>query len=137
MAVTIIINSNSWITLAEANNYIEAIPNSSSWTALTDTVKKQYIITAYRKIIYSSELSISTVTQRIKDAQAQFAYWLSKYMNEWEKRQALYASGVRSFDLPGWAERLEKATLPYEIQNMLADNLSGGVHFGNVSRDLD
>lgn len=135
MAVVIIPGTNSWITLAEANAYIEEIPGSSSWTTLTPTEQSQYIITAYRKIYFA--FTIGTVTEKLKYAQAKFAYWLSQYMTEWEKRQALYASGVRSFSLPGWSETLESVDMPEDIKDILSDSLSKGAYFGNVSRDLD
>ena len=135
MAVTIVVGTNSWITLAEANAYIEEIPGSSDWTALTNTVKSQYIITSYRKIYFA--FNIGAVTDKLKYAQAKFAYWLSQYMTEWEKRQALYASGVRSFSLPGWSETLEAADIPEDIKNILSDSLKKGAYFGNVTRDLD
>lgn len=137
MALTLVVNSNTWITLTEANDYIEAIPGSSIWAALSDTEKKQYIITAYRKIKYSREVSISTVTQVLKYAQSEFVYWLLSYMGEWEKRQALYASGVRSFNLPRWSETLEAATLPDFIKDLLSGNLTGGHEFGNLRREND
>lgn len=137
MAITLIVNTNTWITLTEANNYIEAIPLNSIWSALSDNEKKQYIVTAYRKIKYSNIFDLSSITQIIKDAQAELTYWLSKYMKGWEKRQALYSSGVRSFNLPDWSETLEKVTIPDNIIDMLEDYIKKGAYFTKAERKLD
>ena len=50
MAVTIIVNSNSYVTLEEANNILELVFDSSEWSALTDEQKKVCLINATNKI---------------------------------------------------------------------------------------
>ena len=43
-------NSNSYVTLAEANSYFETVPNSSTWDDKTDDAKNRAIISATRWI---------------------------------------------------------------------------------------
>ena len=43
-------NSNSYVTLAEANSYFETVPNSSTWTDKSDDAKNRALISACRWI---------------------------------------------------------------------------------------
>ena len=43
-------NSNSYVTLAEANSYFETVPDSSTWTNKTDDQKNRALISACRWI---------------------------------------------------------------------------------------
>ena len=43
-------NSNSYVTLAEANSYFETVPNSSTWTDKTDDAKNRALISSCRWI---------------------------------------------------------------------------------------
>ena len=43
-------NSNSYVTLAEANSYFETVPDSSTWTDKTDDAKNRALISACRWI---------------------------------------------------------------------------------------
>ena len=50
MAVTITVNSNSYVTLEEANNILELVFDSAEWSALTDEQKKVCLVNATNKI---------------------------------------------------------------------------------------
>ena len=50
MAVTITVNSNSYVTLEEANSILELVFDSAEWSALTDEQKKVCLINATNKI---------------------------------------------------------------------------------------
>ena len=50
MAVTITVNSNSYVTLEEANSILELVFDSAEWSALTDEQKKVCLIDATNKI---------------------------------------------------------------------------------------
>ena len=43
-------NSNSYVTLAEADSYFETVPNSSTWTDKSDDAKNRALISACRWI---------------------------------------------------------------------------------------
>ena len=43
-------NANSYVTLSEANNYFETVPDSSTWTNKTDDQKNRSLISATRWI---------------------------------------------------------------------------------------
>jgi hypothetical protein len=137
MAIVIIINTNSWVTEAETNSYLEAKIGADSWSALSSTVKKQCIISAYRKIKYLIGMTITEITQAVKDAQMEMSWHLYKYWKDYEKTDTLIASGVKSFNFNGWSETLEKIDVPAFIKNMLQDNYSGGHKFMTVERELN
>ena len=50
MAATITVNSNSYVTLEEANNILELVFDSAEWSALTDEQKKVCLVNATNKI---------------------------------------------------------------------------------------
>jgi hypothetical protein len=128
MAVTIIVGTNSWVTLAEANAYFEAKYNvSDEWAALTDTVKNQLLISAYNWINQQTIFSIPAASTAyiVKQAQFEAAWYLYKFGKEDEKRRALIGQGVTSFDLSQWSETLDKYEFPAFITGMLDDFFVG------------
>ena len=50
MAVTITVNSNSYVTLEEANSILEAVFDNQEWQSLTDEQKKVCLVNATNKI---------------------------------------------------------------------------------------
>lgn len=135
MALALIVNTNTWITEHECNAYLEEKLGADSWTALSSTIKMQCIISAYKLMKF--RLSISTVTQAVMDCQAEMSWWLYQYRKDYEKRDALIASGVKSFNFNGWSESLDSVKLPQFVYDMLPDSLQSGAKFFTITRELD
>jgi hypothetical protein len=136
----LVVGTNSWVSVAEADIYFADRWNTSSWAGLSNTQKEQLLITAYRWIQGSNLFSIapSSTSEAVKQAQMELAWYIYNYMNETEKRRALYAQGVREFQLSKWEETLEESGFPDFIKDILADSLSGlGGYFPTASRDFD
>lgn len=124
MAVTIIPGTNSWATLAEADEYFEAKYSASAiWAGLTEEVRKQLLISAANWIqqqrIFS--ISYSSVSEKVKQAQFEAAWYLYNFGAEDEKRRALSGQGVKAFDLLNWSETLSGYDFPKFLQDILDD----------------
>lgn len=138
MALTV--GTNSWVTLAEANSYLsEKFGIGTTWSGLADSEKEAALITAYRWIMALSNYSIapaSTAT-KVKHAQIELALYIVRHYEEHRKREALYSQGVRNFHISKWSESLDKAKLPFEVENLLDDYLIGaGGRFPLFEREL-
>jgi hypothetical protein len=140
MAVTLTVGVNSWVTVAEADQYFEERWNAAAWAGLSLTAKQQLLITAYRWIFYSPLFNIpaSSTSETVKTAQMELAWYIYNYFQEHEDRQAIYSQGVRDFKLSRWEEELDKGGMPDIIKEILFDELinEGGV-FPRVSRDFE
>ena len=113
---------------------------SSTWSGLTNTQKEQWLIYAYRWIQRQPFFNIpaSSTSQIVKNAQMELAKYSYSYAVNTEERRALYAQGVREFQLSKWMEKLEKGGFPDFIRDMLDDELEGlGGYFPTASRELD
>lgn len=108
MAVTITVNSNSYVTLEEANNILELVFDNAEWSALTDEQKKVCLINATNKInqlfvkgekLDSSQELIfprdweTTVSNSVKMAQCYEALEICRYNY---KRERELNSGIAS-----------------------------------------
>ena len=122
------VGTNSWVTLAEADLYFEGkYQASTAWAALTDSVKNQLLVSAYRWIQQQALFSISasSTAQIVKDAQCEAAWYLYSYGDEDEKRRALISQGVTEFELNEWREELSKYEFPGFLSDMLDDYYTG------------
>lgn len=134
------VGTNSWVTVAEADSYLsEKFGIGTTWTSLTPSEKEQALITAYRWIqslsIYT--ISPSSTEEKVKHAQIELALYVVKYYDEHNKRTALYAQGVRNFSISKWKENLDKSKLPFEVEDLLDDYLTGlGGQFPEFEREL-
>ena len=138
MAITLTIGTNTWVTLTEANIYFESKWNASAWTGLTDTQKKQLLITAYEWINGDPDYTINTVTSKLKKAQCELAWFIYNNSDTYDKHEALWASGVRDFDISKFSETLEEPGLPPKIKKLLDDyNYNAGGYFPLMDRDVD
>jgi len=135
----LIINTNSWVSVIEANNYLADKWNVGTlWTALNDTQKEQALVTAFHWIQSIKKYNISPLStaNKIKYAQIELAYYIIQYYTQHKKRDALYAQGVRNFSISKWSETIDKSTLPPEVDGLLIDFITrvGGV-FPIITRD--
>lgn len=139
MALTV--GTNSWVTVADADAYFLTKWGATAiWAALSEAQKESLLISAYNWIQQQSKFSIaaSETAEIVKQAQYETAWFMYNYYAEYQKRNALYSSGVRDFKIDSFEEELEKPVFPLEISDMLHDYISssaGGV-FPRISRDL-
>ena len=136
MALILTIGSNTFVTLTEANNYLEGKIGADNWATLTDTQKKQCLISAYRWLVRLGVPSTSTSTI-IKNTQIELAWWLYNNYEEYEDRESLYASGVRSFRLGEWSESLSEVDMPKFVKDAIGDIIGIGGYFPEFNRDLE
>lgn len=138
MAITV--GTNSWITQAEADSYMAQKYGADAWAGLSGAVKEQLIVSAFRFIKYSGEVSVadSASSDAVKSAQSETAWYLYKFGEEHEKRSALSSQGVKSFRLDDWSETLSKTGLPEIVRKILDDFLVGeGGYFPVLEREND
>jgi hypothetical protein len=139
--MSLTVGTNSWVSVAEADTYFsDHWTASSTWSGLTNTQKEQLLITAYRWIQAQSAFSISPAATAalVKTAQMELAWYVYNYMTETEDRRALYAQGVREFELSKWSETLEKGGFPPFIADYLDDYTTRvGGRFPTATRELN
>lgn len=136
MALTLTLYTNTFVTLAQADDYLEGKLGANAWTTLTDNQKKQCLISSFRWLIRLGVSSTST-SAIVKNAQIELAWWLYKNYEEYEDREALYASGVRTFHLSKWSESLSTPDVPQFIKDMIGDLIGVGGYFPEVTRELN
>lgn len=140
--MALVVGTNSWATVAEADDYFSTKYGAASiWGPLdTTTEKEPLLISAYNWIQQQSKFSISPTETAdiVKQAQYETAWYIYNYKTAHDKRNALYSSGVREFDISKWGEKLEMPVFPVDISDMLGDYLTdvGGV-FVTASRTFD
>jgi hypothetical protein len=134
--MAIIVGTNSWVTIAEANDYIFWRYGASAWATLSDADKEALLRTAYNLLRMQSGYTISptSTAQEVKNAQCETAWFWYQHGEEWDKRSALYAGGVRSFSVMSWSESLAAPDLPPFIKNMIKDFYTSGNYKPTVSR---
>lgn len=137
MALTV--GVNSWVTVVEADAYFSERWGASEWSTLTNNQKEQLLITAYRWIQAQAGYTISAAAtaDKVKQAQYEAAWYLYRYYESHEERRALYAQGVREFEISKFTEKLERPEFPQDIAELLedyADSLGGS--FPMFNRDL-
>ena len=108
MAITITVNSNSYVTLEEANIILEAVFDNQEWQSLTDEQKKVCLVNAANRInllaVKGEKLDSSqellfprnwenTVSDKVKMAQCYEALEICRYNY---KREREMNSGIVS-----------------------------------------
>jgi hypothetical protein len=136
MALTLVVGTNSFVTLTEANDYLEGKLGADSWASLSDTIKKQALITAFRWLVRLG-VPTSSTSDNVKSAQIELAWFYYQNYEAYEEREALYAGGVRDFTLSKWKESLEKADVPEYIKDLVGDLIGVGGYFPDFERDLE
>lgn len=137
--MSLVIGSNSFVTLAEANSYFAEKYGASVWASLTSANKEQLLISAYRWITRSSEVSVppTATATNVKYAQIELAWYIYCYNEEHNKRSALYSQGVRSFNISKFSETLSQGGLPDIVKDLLKDSLNTGHKFPLLTRTND
>ncbi len=137
--MALVVGTNSWATVAEANTYFTTSYGRSDWAGFTDTVKETLLITAFNWINQQSQFSIaaSNTTDIVKQAQYEAAWYWYKYHANTEDRRALFYQGVREFEISKFREELEAPMFPDFIGEILEDYLSNvGGQIVTVTREL-
>ena len=140
MAATVIVGTNSWVTITEADDYLEEKFGADAWAGLSNNLKAQCLITAFWWIYNYPFFNIpkSSTDENVKNAQIELAWWIYLYYKGFEKRGALIAGGVTDFTLSKWKEKLDEQEMPQIILNILDDELvNKGGYFPTVSRELE
>lgn len=139
-APVVIVGTNSWATITQADDYFAAQYGRAAWSALTLLQKTQLLITACLWIRQQSTLSVplTDTTALVRNAQAEAAWFTLNWFGEYEKRRALISSGVKTFKVLDFSESLGEVTFPAFIADMLSDYSVGTAHqFPRMSRDLE
>lgn len=137
-APVVIVGTNSWASIAQADDYFLVKWGAGAWASLTLTQKTQLLISAFNWIRQSGlSVSSSDTSALVKQAQLEAAWFVYKYADEHEKRRALSSMGVKSYRAMDFSETLENCAFPEFLSEMLQDYASGGGGtFPRVSRDL-
>lgn len=139
MAPILVVGSNSWCSVAEADSYFDEKYGASAWASLSMDDKERLLISAYRWINQQSFFSISASSTSgiVKQAQYEVAWFIYNYKADYDKRRALNASGVTSYRILDFSESLKDAGFPEFIKSMLDDFIiEVGGTFPRISRDL-
>ncbi len=138
MALTV--GTNSWVTVAEADTYFLTRWGASDWAGFSAANKETLLISAYNWIQQQAIFSISPTSTdaKVKQAQYEAAWFLYNYNTEMEKRRALYAQGVKAFEISKFSETLQAPEFPAFIADILEDEIvTAGGTFPTVSRELN
>ena len=131
---------NTWTTKAQADTYFLGKYGASAWASILDTDKEALLITAYKAIKNNPNLSVSAddVTEIVRDAQCEFAWFWYNWHTEIEQRRSLHTQGVREFTISKFSEKLEQPEFPSWISDLLAhyQTNAGGV-FIRMKRDFE
>jgi hypothetical protein len=134
--MALIVGTNSFVTLTEANDYMNDRFGGSGWFTLTNASKEELLTTAFRWLV-GEGVAKSNTTELVKWGQIELAWWIYRYFEEFEDREALIAGGVTKFKLSKWEEDLEKTGLPKKVKDLVADALSLGGYFPDYDRELE
>jgi len=125
------VGTNSWASVADADSYLEFIPGSTDWFAMDDSPatpgaesKESYLVMAFQWLISASQftgLSSSLSSDNVKEAQIEAGLFLLHYREDYFKRSTLIASGVESFKMSRFSEKLGRVDIPDYIANKLSD----------------
>jgi hypothetical protein len=136
--MALVVGTNSWVTVAEADAYLAEKFGADAWTSLANSIKEQCLITAYRWINSLSQYLISSVTDPLKYAQIELAWYIYNYYDSHQEREALFAQGVEDFTLSKWKEKLKGVRLPKNVEDLLEDfDVGLGGYFPAMSRELN
>lgn len=131
MALTV--GTNSWITITEADEYLQHDMSAGEWFELVTTGKKgsntkeNVLVTAFKEISASPLVDIpkDSTDVNVKYAQAEMALYLLKFYDEIYSRRASIASGLSSFKYSEREERFDTSegggstTLPSNVLGLL------------------
>ena len=101
-----IVGTDTWVTIAQADAYFSTRFGASWWTALTEADKTALLVTAFNWLLYDAAFALSPETDLpdVRVAQMEGAYFLHDHQAEYEGRTANIAGGVTSVSASKWGE---------------------------------
>lgn len=137
--MSLVVGTNSWASLTEANIFLSDWYGASAWASLTNTNKESLLITAFWRIYKNGKYSIakSETNEDVKNAQILTAFYIYENNDEVKQRLASQAQGVENFSISSFSEKYSKGSwLPIEVEGMLEDWINWDV-FAEFDRELD
>lgn len=134
--MSLVVGTNSWVSLSEANTYFTTRIGTAGWDNLTtDAEKNSYLITAYNWIKYDPTFNVpaDSTEEDVKKGQCEAALFLINHYEDYQRREAQIASGITKFNYSEWHEYLSESTKPRSIINFFA---SAGFYNGGVASTL-
>lgn len=136
---TLVLNTNTWVTRAEADSYLDERANATAWEPLDNDTKDRCLISAFRWInrVYTGMPAVATTN--MKYAQIELAWYIYTFGESHRKHDALNAQGVEDFDVSKFSESLSGRTkLPAPVEDLLEDyDLTSGGRFPLIEREVD
>lgn len=111
--MAIIVGTNSWVTIAEADAYLTARLGSQDWFTLSDSPaspgeesKETFLVMAYNLLVNKPGycLTPGMTDENVKNAQSEFAFYLSQDYASFIENADGAARGISSFKLSKWSE---------------------------------
>ncbi|MCK4815127.1 hypothetical protein KA005_05095 [bacterium] len=137
--MAIVVGTNSYVTIAEADAYLNERIGASIWFALPDDAsegadsKTVYLASAYNWLLSSPTLDLpeTSTDDAIKNAQIESAFYLLEHYNALNARRSAQAQGVVSMRLSKkWEEYADRDVS--EIPNFISGGLSAYMTGNNV-----
>ncbi|GAF85062.1 unnamed protein product [marine sediment metagenome] len=130
--MALVVGTNSWATLVEADLYLTDRIHAEVWFTLLDTPanpgeesKESYLISAFYWLSGSPQLEIpaSSTAANVKIAQIEGAFFLQEHYEALNERRAAIATGLDSFRYSKRMENLSASDLkiPDYILGMLGE----------------
>lgn len=143
--MALVVGSNSWATIAEADAYLTNRIGASNWFNLSDEPsspgeesKETFLIMAYNILLYKGGYALSSTSTgtSVIYAQSEMAFQLYVNYKSFMDRAELQNAGLSSFKLSQWEEdyasnMIGDFTLPILVSNFLT-----GYRFTNVSSEI-
>lgn len=146
--MSLVVGENSWVTVVEADNYLQYKAGSEDWYELSeDSVdpgtdsKTLFLVTAFNILVNKGGycLNSALTDDNVKKAQIEYAYSIFKgsFLSEGEINKL--SSGLKSFTLSKWSETYNgdwtnDFPLPPFVSNFLSDYYNQNATV-NLSRD--
>lgn len=117
--MSLVVGTNSWTTVSEADTYLTNKINAADWfdnTLIPETddpgeiSKESLLVSAYNWLFSAPELSLpvsTTTDENVKKAQIEAAWFLYKHDDALDERRAAIYTGVTSFKLSKRSENLD------------------------------
>ena len=116
--MALVVGTNSWATVAEADLYFTDRIGSTGWFDLSETppnpgedAKESMLVSAYYWLMGSPDvtLSASLTATNVKNAQIESALYLLEHYDELNARRAAISTGLQDFELSRLTERFNAA----------------------------
>lgn len=127
--MAIVVGTNSFVTIAEADEYLETKNEATNWFRLNDnppikgeTSKESFLSESFYRLVYNVNYSLTEAVTNsvVKKAQIEFALFLLDNYDDYTSREAKISAGIKSFTYSKWKETLSGGVkMPYIVEAML------------------